>query len=302
MAGSLFITGGSGFIGRRLLSRLDLRDYEHVFCLSRRPSAEIASLAETNLTWMQGSLLDSSSYAHSLDDNTTVVHMAAMTGKAPAENHFAVNRDATQHLLRLCRERQVRRFLHMSSIAVSFRDTSNYSYAQSKLESEELVRKSGLNFVIIRPTIVLGRESPAWQSLSQLARLPWVPVFGDGSAKIQPIDVDDLVDSMVTLIGEKEFRGDTYEIGGPDVLTMEEFLRKVHRLYCANEARVWHVPYQPVKALLACAEKFAFSWMPISAGQLSAFVQDSIVTDSPFYTQQRPRMKDLDTVLRQLAQ
>ena len=212
-----------------------------------------------------------------------VIHLAAATGKAPAEQYFSVNRDGTRHLLMRCRERQVKNFLYVSSIAANYRDKSHYYYAQSKLEGEEAVRKSGLGYAIVRPTIVLGKESSGWKSLARLARLPWVPVFGDGSARIQPIDVDDLVDAMIAVIEEQEFHNESFDLGGPDILTIEEFLKKIHRLYFHDEPRVVHLPYQPVKRLLSYADTYVSSMLPLNAGQLSVFVQDGTITSNRLY-------------------
>jgi nucleoside-diphosphate-sugar epimerase len=301
VAGSLFITGARGFIGRRLLARLHPGRYDHIYCLSRE-SMNTGTSPATNLTWLEGSLFNSDRYAHCLNSSVTVVHLAATTGKAPVEEYFSVNRDGTQHLLMRCGEKKVKKFLHVSSIAANYRDKSHYYYAQSKLEAEEIVRKSGLGYAIVRPTIVLGRESSGWKSLARLARLPWVPVFGDGSTRIQPIEVDDLVDAMIAVIEESEFHNESFDLGGPDVLTIEEFLVKVHRLYCHAEPKVVHLPYQPVKGALSLAEGYFSSILPLNAGQLSVFVQDGTIAANRLYAQQRPRMKNIDTVLRLLVQ
>lgn len=302
MAGSLFITGARGFIGRRLLARLNPQGYDHVYCLSRGASMNAESSPTMNLTWLQGGLFDSGRYEHCLDSSVVVVHLAAVTGKAPAEQYFSVNRDGTQHLLVRCRERGIKNFLYVSSIAAKYADKSHYYYAQSKLEGEEVVRKSGLGYAIIRPTMVLGKESPGWKSLVRLARLPWVPVFGDGSARIQPIDVDDLVDAMIAMVEEREFHNESFDLGGPDILTVEQFLKKIHRLHWHDESRVVHLPCQPLKRILSFAEPFLSSMLPLNAGQLSVFVQDGTITSNRLYEKQRPSMKDLDTVMRFLVQ
>ena len=134
---SLFITGASGFIGRHLLARLNPQAYEHIYCLSRNAGVSANSEPAMDVTWLQGSLFDSDSYEHCLDPSVVVVHLAAATGKAPAEQYFSVNCDGTRHLLDRCRERQVKNFLFVSSIAANYRDKSHYYYAQSKLEGEE---------------------------------------------------------------------------------------------------------------------------------------------------------------------
>jgi NADH dehydrogenase len=302
VAGSLFITGASGFIGRHLLARLIPQRYDHIYCLTRRESGIPKSLRQENFTWLLGSLFDSERYGSCLDASVRVVHLAAATGKAPAGEYFSVNRDGTRHLLERCRERQVPNFLHVSSIAANYHDKSHYDYAQSKLESEEIVVKSGLNYTILRPTIVLGKDSFGWRALSRLARLPLVPVFGNGSARIQPIDVDDLVDAMIAVIDEWDFRNESFDLGGPDVLTIEEFLKKVHRLTNGGEAKIVHLPYGPLRTLVAWAQTLIPSMLPLNAGQLTVFVQDGTATANRLYEKQRPYMKDLDTALRGLVQ
>lgn len=302
MAGSLFITGASGFIGRHLLARLVPRRYDHIFCLTRRASGNPGPVQRENLTWLEGSLFDSDRYGRCLDASVKVVHLAAATGKASAGEYFSVNRDGTRHLLECCRERQVRNFLHVSSIAANYRDKSHYDYARSKLESEEIVAQSGLNYAILRPTIVLGKDSPGWSALARLARLPLIPVFGSGGARIQPIAVDDLVDAMISLLDEADFRNERFDLGGPDVLTIEEFLKKVHRLNNRDEARIVHLPYGPLRRLVACAEALAPSLLPLNAGQLSVFVEDGTIASNRLYEKRRPSMKALDRVLRELTQ
>jgi len=298
---SLFITGASGFIGRRLLARLVPQKYDHIYCLSRSQGASADSSPAMNVTWLEGGIFDSDRYEQYLDSSMAVVHLAAATGKAPAEQYFKVNRDGTQRLIACCRERRVKKFLHVSSIAANYRDKSDYHYAQSKLEAEEVVRKSELNYAIVRPTIVLGRESPGWISLARLARLSWVPIFGDGAAQIQPIDVDDLAEALIALIEQEEFPNESFDLGGPNVLTIEEFLKKIHRLYHYDEARIVHLPYGPLKWLVARAEALVPSLLPVNAGQLSVFVQDGTITTNRLYEAQRPHMKDLDTILRTLT-
>ena len=107
---------------------------------------------------------------------------------------------------------------------------------------------------------------------------------------------------MIAIIEESDFHGESFDLGGPDILTIEEFLRKIHRLYRHTEPRVVHLPYALVKRMLSLAETFLSSMLPLNAGQLSVFVQDGTVTANRLYAKQFPHMKDLDTVLRLLVQ
>src|SRR5262245_22988827 len=298
---SLFITGASGFFGRHLIARLEARHYDHVFCLTRSASTAKQIPEEKNFHWLVGSLFDSDGYGRGLDSSDVVVHLAATTGKARREEYFTVNSAGTRYLLAQCKQRGVKHFLYVSSIAVKYGDKSHYYYAQSKQEGEEAVTQSGLNYTILRPTIVLGKDAPGWKSLSGLARLPLVPVLGDGSTRIQPIDVDDVVEAILAIIEEQDFCNATYDFGGPEIITIEEFLRKIYRFYHGGEPRIMHLPQKPLRWIVACAESVLPGLMPLNAGQLSVFVQDGSVAPNRLYEKQRPRMKDLDTVLRSLT-
>ncbi len=301
MRGSLFITGASGFIGQQLLARLTPQRYDRIYGLTRSESTNPGPVHQKNFSWLKGSLFDSERYANCLDSSVVVVHLAGVTGKAPAEQYFSVNCDGTRHLLARCRERQVKNFLSVSSIAANYRDKSQYYYAQSKLQGEEIVKKSGLNYAIVRPTIVLGKESSGWKALSRLARLRWLPVLGDGTAQIQPIDVDDLVDAMISIIEEREFHDESFELGGPETLSIEEFLKRVHRLYDGDEPRVIHLSYKALRWLVGGADRYLPQLMPLNAGQLSVFVEDGTIVTNRIFEKQRSHMKDLDTVLKTLT-
>ena len=301
MVRSLFVTGASGFIGRTLLARFRPQRYDHVSCLTRNESAAANLVENDYLNWLIGSIFDSSVYGSCLESTDLVIHLAATTGKARREEYFRVNSAGTRYLLAQCKQRGVKHFLYVSTIAVKYGNKSHYYYAQSKQEGEEAVTQSGLNYTILRPTIVLGKDSPGWNALSGLARLPLVPVLGDGSTRIQPIDVDDVVDAILAIIEEQDFCNATYDFGGPEIITIEEFLRKISRFYRGSEPRIMHLPQKPLRWIVACAESVLPGLMPLNAGQLSVFVQDGSVAPNRLYEKQRPRMKDLDTVLRSLT-
>ena len=196
-----------------------------------------------NVHVIQGGLYDAEVYAPYLRASDVVIHLAAVTGKAPVQEYFATNVAGTKFLIEQCQRWGVPHFLYVSSIAVTYPNIARYYYAQSKQQAEEVVRSSGLHYTIIRPTIVLGKDAPAWKNLSQLARGPIIPLCGDGQTKIQPIDVDDLADIVWSLTCEGIFPNDTFDIGGPEIVTIEEFLRQIAQVCHRRTARVIHIPF-----------------------------------------------------------
>jgi len=298
---SLLITGASGFIGRHLLARLNPQLYDPVYCLSRSEEAARKLGGQKHLHWMVGSLFDSDMYGGCLESIDVVIHLAATTGKAPREEYFRVNADGTRHLLAQCQRRGVKNFLYVSSIAATYQNKTQYYYAQSKQAAEDTVRHSALQYAIVRPTIVLGKESPGWQALSKLARLPLLVVFGDGCARIQPVDVNDVADALLAILEERRFHNESFDVGGPEIVSMEEFLRRVRRLYYDRETRTIHLPWKPMASLLAFTDRYAPGLMPLNAGQLCALIQDGTAVPNWLWETRRPRMKDLDTLLRMLT-
>jgi hypothetical protein len=181
---------------------------------------------------------------------------------------------------------------------VKFRDQARYYYAQSKQHAETLVGRSGLRWTIVRPTMIFGNHSPALQGLARMAALPWVPVFGDGHAIVQPVFVDDLADCLVALCEEeKDFDGRTIEIGGPEMLSIEDLLLRIRRREGKEAASVLHLPAGPIAACLGWLEGFLRPLLPLTAGQLCSFTNNGTSAPDSWVALRQTRMKGVDEML-----
>ncbi|HEY2804493.1 MAG TPA: NAD-dependent epimerase/dehydratase family protein [Gemmatimonadales bacterium] len=290
---SLFVTGGSGFIGRRFLSQIPAGRYRRIVALSRRPQ-----LAMDGVTWVQGDLASAAPWKQFLDDTTDVAHFAAATGAVSAAVHRAVNADGTETLVRACERARAAGLLFVSSIAARYPEDAHYPYATSKREAEAIVRGSVVPFVIVRPTIVLGDGAPILGRLRSLAGGPVITVIGDGLARVQPIDVDDVAAAVTLLLERRAFDGGTRELGGPEVLTMEKLLGRIRHSLGKARARVVHLPYGPARGGLIVAEALLGGRSPVSAGQLTAFVQNSEAQPDAFWEALRPRLKTIEQMVK----
>jgi NADH dehydrogenase len=298
MASSVFLTGASGFLGSRVLSRLSAGGDRRIVCLSRRRSA---GSQPGNVEFIRGDLLDRDCYASAMVGCDTVLHLAAATGKHTPDEYFRVNRDGTQALVLAARRAGVQRFLHVSTIAVKFRDKSRYYYAQSKQQAEAMVVQSGLRWTIVRPTIILGRDSPALQALSRLATLPVVLVFGDGRTPVQPVFVDDVAACLVAMLENERLDGRTIEVGGPEVLSIEELLLRLRRARGGGGAPIIHLPARPIAACLGWMELFLRPLLPFTAGQLASYTNAGTITPDTWVAQRQCRMKTVDEILRSVS-
>jgi nucleoside-diphosphate-sugar epimerase len=301
MSRSLFITGATGFVGRRLLERVRPGEFSGLYCLTR--SAEtpaIKSPASVGIRFIQGDLSQPERFIPYLKSVDAVIHLAARTGKAPPEEYYHVNHDGTRRLVEACIACGVERFLHVSTISVKYPENRNYHYGLSKRQGEDIVTASGLSYVIARPTIVLGKESSAWKNLSSLGRRSPMVIPGDGRAKIQPVHVDDLVDCLLEIIRQNLFIRAICEVGGRDIVSTEEFLRKVHWHYFKRNPMVIRIPLAIILSPLRFADRAFPSLLPVNAGQFAVFQNDGIVENDPTFKRCIPEPKGVDAIIGEI--
>ena len=296
----VFVTGSTGFLGRRVLHALDRRGFA-VTALDRRGSIRRHRIQANQLEVVEADLLEPSAYGDALRKAAIVVHLAASTGRASAHEHFRVNVRGTEALLEQCERAGTQRILFVSSIAAKFPDKRQYWYAIAKARSEEAVRKSGLRFTILRPTMIFGKGSPVLSALEKLAALPMVPVFGDGRTQVQPIYVEDVVGYILAVLEQDRFHGETLEIGGPATLTIEDLLHEIRAALGHSgdrRSRFLHIPLGLLLPPLQAAESIGLGrLLPFSVGQLSSFRFDGTVETNPLYESRRSTLRGVQDML-----
>lgn len=298
----LFLTGATGFLGTRILARLDPADYGSVTLLCRRePDLPERLRNAANVRVVIAALDATGDYADRLGPDTVIVHLAAVTGKASREDYFRVNTQATAALVGAAKQAGVAGFLFASSIAVSFADRRGYHYADSKEQAETLLRDSRLPVCILRPTIILGDDSPIWKSFHALAKKSLVVLPGNGRTRIQPIDVDDLVDIVIDIVTRRRFDGEVLEVGGPDTLTMDAFVQKIHAAAIGGKARIVHLPLGVLLPPLRLVESVLPALLPVSAGQFASFHNDGVVAANAPVSPSGSQPRGIDDMVRALA-
>ncbi|MGE3956196.1 MAG: SDR family oxidoreductase [Vicinamibacterales bacterium] len=294
MRDAIWVSGAGGFVGRRLLPHLAATG-RPVVALLRTPPAEPLP---DGVTVVRGDLLDPGTYLSSLQGCSTVVHLAASTGKAAASEHERVNGLGTERLVDAAIRAGVGRFVFVSTIATTFPDLADYPYARAKVRAEAAVRASGLPHVILRPTIILGDDAPLLGALGKLAMLPVVVMPGDGRVQVQPIHVDDVCRAIVVSLDLASRNGEAIEIGGPDTLTMEALLQRLRVARGGSAGPVLHVPLVAMRLPLRLAERAGLgAVLPVTAGQLTAFRFDSRAASNTVQEQLSGTMKGVGEML-----
>ena len=182
------VTGGTGFVGSRLLTALRQSGHE-IRALTRRPRPD-----EDGLTWIAGSLEDGEALGHLSKGAEALIHVAGVL-KGDAGGFEAGNVRGTAAVLAAAKAQGVRRFVHVSSLAARQPELS--LYGASKARSEELVQDSGLDFTIVRPPAVYGPGDLETLDLFRMARrgLVLLPPHG----RLSLIHADDLAALLIAL-------------------------------------------------------------------------------------------------------
>ena len=293
---TLLVTGATGFVGRAALPVLARAASVRALV---RGDAALPDGCEA----VRGDLDDADALRAAVEGVDGVVHLAACTGKAPAAEFERVNAAGTRRLLAAAREAGVRYFVLVSTIAATYPDKRSYPYARSKESAESAVRESGLSHAILRPTIVLGTESGIGETLRGFAGAPVLPLLGPAGTRIQPVhraDVADAIALLVQRLESGEIVEGAFDLGGPDVLTFHDFLRRL-RDRVRDGGPELRIPLGLVIPALSLVEPLLLPVLPVTAGQLSAFVQDGVASEGDLDRVLADSLRSLDTMIEETA-
>ena len=261
----IFITGGTGFVGRHLIARL-LREGEQVRALSRGAS----DLPGVEL--VRGDIADPSSFAESLKGCRAVIHLVGIIRETGRNTFKRVHIVGTQNVVEACRDAGVTRLLHMSALGA--RPDAPSRYHRSKWEAEEIVRQSGLQATIFRPSVIFGAGNAFIPQIRDLLRRPVTPVIGNGMSLSQPIWVEDVVSCFVDALGKPETIGRFYQLGGPETCGFEQLIDFVAEADGIEKQKI-HLPPILVRPVAAMMSRLSRSF-PLTPDQLTMLLEDNI--------------------------
>jgi len=245
------VFGGGGFIGRYVCEALFKRGVR-VRIASRDPRNAyfIQPLAQVGqFGFEKADLTSLESVRHALRGASAAINLCGVFGRRMQ----AVHVDGARNFAEAAREAGIKSLVHVSAIGADPQSPSDYG--RTKGEGEAAVRKVFPSATIIRPSLVFGPEDDLTNRFAGLARLPFLPVIA-AQRNFQPVYVRDLGKAIaMAALQPQEFGGKTYEIGGPQVMSMVELHQAILEI-TQQKPEIVHVP--DVFASLMSR----FGWLP----------------------------------------
>jgi len=236
----ILVTGGTGFVGPKVVQALRDRDLP-VRCLVRKPSSAPAqALSEWGCELVQGDVTDTPSLRRAVEGCDVVVHLVAIR-QGPKQKFEQVMEQATRDLVSASQEAGVRRFVLMSALGTSEETKDLVPYYHAKWVMEQTVTGSGLEHVIFRPTFIFARDGGILATFKRLAKVaPVTPIIGSGERRLQPIWIEDVAAYFLEGVQRPDVAG-IFELGGPDAVTWNEFWARLKRTLGQRRPSM-HVP------------------------------------------------------------
>jgi uncharacterized protein YbjT (DUF2867 family) len=257
-------------------------------------------LADWGCELVEGDVTDPESLRRATEDCAAVVHLVAIRQGKPEEFRRVMG-EATRELVAAAVGAGVRRFVLMSALGTSEETKDLVPYYHEKWEMERTVKGSGIEHVIFRPSFVFARDGGILLTFRKLARLaPVTPIIGSGRQRIQPIWADDVAAHFAAALDRPEAANRTFELGGPDAVTWNEFWERLKRALGLRRPSL-HVPVRLMRANALLTERLPGN-IPLTRDLLTMLEHgDNVVTNDDARTTFGLPLVPLDEQLRRAA-
>lgn len=273
---NICVIGGSGFVGRHLCQQLAAQGYRIRVPTRDRERAKALILLPT-VDVVVADVQDSAALSAVVKGCDAVINLVGVLHDARGKRGFAAAHvELARKVVAACRAHHVRRLLQMSALAAAVDAPS--AYLRSKGEAEMIVRESGLDFTIFRPSVIFGPDDSFLNMFACLARVLPVIALASPGARFQPVYVDDVAAAFVRALPDMKTLGRSYELGGPQRYTLRELVAYVGRI--TGRPR----PILGLNRALSYCQAWAMEWLPVklmTRDNLRSMEVDS-VSDSAF--------------------
>lgn len=279
--GLITVFGGSGFVGSQVVHALARHGWRiRIAC--RRPDRAYklqTSGAVGQIRAVRCDATDAAQVAEAIHGADAVINLVGILYETPGRKFQDLHVGVSRTIAEACAAAGVDRLVQVSALGAN--PESDSDYARTKAEAEMAVREVKPDAVIVRPSVVFGPADDFLNKFAKMAQMaPALPLIGGGQTKFQPVYVGDVAEAVARAAERAEADGQTYELGGPAVMTFEDVLKLVARETYRTPGFV-PLPFFAAKAIGALAQIPAVvGFKPVlTEDQVTLLQSDNVVAD-----------------------
>jgi uncharacterized protein YbjT (DUF2867 family) len=275
----IVVTGASGYLGSHIVRKLaqagqSVRAMVHNVERAKKE----ARLDGLPIDWMQADVTEPGSLAQALEGATVIIHTVAIAIEKGGLDYETINYQGTANVVEAARQAGVKRFINISQLGA--RSDLPYRFLASKGKAQEYVAASDLDWTAFRPAVIWGPEDEFANTFAKLVPLTPIifPIVGDENSCFQPVWVEDVVTCVVKALDASDTYGREFELGGPEVLTLEEIERRTLK---AVDAKRWMVRFpMPVLSLVVSLIEKLMPAPPVTRSLLELLHVSNVTSDN----------------------
>ena len=272
---SIIIFGGAGYIGKNLIRRFAKEGYKIIVPYQKQTKEANLRLlgAVGQIIPFHFSSLKNDKLLTLLNNSDFCINLKTSWSSNKSELSRSILDFNSQLIDQIKLSSSIKKFIFFSGLGTETRSTFRNEIIS---KAEDLVIKNLQNAVVIRPSVILGNNDQFLSNLLPIFKMSFfIPLFGDGSKKFQPVLIDDVVEFVSKTIEDSKKDKQLFELAGPDIFTYREFYNLIAD--AMNKKRVLVPTPMPImKPVVGLGEKLPF--FPINSEQLSLFETDNTLS------------------------
>ena len=286
----IVVTGGSGYIGSYIVWELvKAGEQVRVMVHNTERAKQEGRLAGLPVEWVQGDVTRPETLAAAMQGASAVIHTVAIAIEKGGRTYEEINFTGTVNVVDAAKAAGVQRFLNMCQLGAD--SSLPYRFLASKGKAQEYVARSGLDWTAFRPSSVWGPEDEFANSFARLIPLTPIifPIIGDENARFESVYVGDVAATVVKTLHDPTTRHQEYELGGPEILTLEEIERRTLRAL-GKKRKLIHMPMGLIRLAVTGMETLLPS-PPVTRSLLELLAVPNVTSNNQlrrFVDQPRP--------------